>query len=264
MRARLGSESHFSACPPSCGDCSSLWRLSRSCCCAAPTPWSAAAPHRCHALSSCRPSRRPIAGSTVRSRYTHDPDTGARVAQYAMKPPIEPLDDPRLVTSGYSRIAHRASRADGSADTYYRVQSYGNGRGGLDAEWERFHDAWRGSTMAGGKYQVLPRLWLRWGRTAAMAAARPRLAAAPDTAAVLATAAASWLWRTWLPKQARSTATDPVTACLIAGRLDPDGGRRLIASSGPRAGSRVLQRRPAAARAPPRNATTTPIDRERH
>jgi hypothetical protein len=91
-----------------------------------------------------------------RSRYTHDPQTGARVAQYAMKPPIEPLDDPRMVTSGYSRTRTVLRGADGSADAYYRVQSYGNGRGGLDAEWERFHDAWRGSTIAGGAYQVYP------------------------------------------------------------------------------------------------------------
>jgi hypothetical protein len=91
-----------------------------------------------------------------RSRYTHDPATGARVAQYAMKPPIEPLDDPRVVTSGYSRSRTVLRGADGSADTYYRVTSYGNGRGGLDAEWERFHDAWRGSTIGGGSYQVFP------------------------------------------------------------------------------------------------------------
>jgi hypothetical protein len=90
----------------------------------------------------------------MRSRYTHDPDTGARVAQYAMKPPIEPLDDPRLVTSGYSRSRTVLRGPDGSVDTSYRVQSYGNGRGGLDAEWERFHDAWRGSTVAGGEYQA--------------------------------------------------------------------------------------------------------------
>ncbi|HMO86682.1 MAG TPA: hypothetical protein PKC18_17350, partial [Lacipirellulaceae bacterium] len=91
-----------------------------------------------------------------RSRYSHDPDTGARVAQYALKPPIEPLDDPRLGTSGYSRTRTVLRGVDGSVDTYYRVQSYGNGRGGMDAEWERFHDAWRGSTVAGGAYQVLP------------------------------------------------------------------------------------------------------------
>lgn len=91
-----------------------------------------------------------------RSRYTHDPESGARVAQYSMKPPIEPLDDPRMVTSGYSRTRTVLRGTDGSADTYYRVQSYGNGRGGLDAEWERFHDAWRGSTIGGGNYQVYP------------------------------------------------------------------------------------------------------------
>ena len=85
-------------------------------------------------------------------RYTHDPETGARVAQYAMKPQIEPLDDPRLVTSGYTRSRLVLQGPDGSANTTYRVQSFGNGRGGLDAEWERFHDAWRGSTVGGGAY----------------------------------------------------------------------------------------------------------------
>lgn len=89
----------------------------------------------------------------ARSRYSHDPDTGARVAQYAMKPPVEPLPDQRLVTSGYRRSRTVLRGADGSSDTTYQVQSYGNGRGGLDAEWERFHDAWRGSTIAGGSYQ---------------------------------------------------------------------------------------------------------------
>ena len=90
----------------------------------------------------------------ARSRYTHDPETGARVAQYAMKPPIEPLDDPRLVTSGYSRTRTVIRGPDGSVDTHYRVQNFGNGRGGMDAEWERFHDAWRGSTIAGGQFQA--------------------------------------------------------------------------------------------------------------
>ncbi|MEM9657340.1 MAG: hypothetical protein AAF961_03175 [Planctomycetota bacterium] len=88
------------------------------------------------------------------SRYTHDPETGARVAQYDRLPAIEPLDDPRLYTSGYSRSRTVLRGADGSADTYYRVRSYGNGRGGLDAEWERFHDAWRGSTIAGGAFNA--------------------------------------------------------------------------------------------------------------
>jgi hypothetical protein len=57
-----------------------------------------------------------------------------------------------LVTSGYSRNRTVLRGADGSASAYYKVTSYGNGRGGLDAEWERFHDAWRGSTTAGGSF----------------------------------------------------------------------------------------------------------------
>src|SRR5687767_10592644 len=51
------------------------------------------------------------------SRYTHDPETGSRVAQYSMKPPIEPLDDQRLVTSGYSRSRTVIRGSDGSVDT---------------------------------------------------------------------------------------------------------------------------------------------------
>lgn len=92
----------------------------------------------------------------ARSRYTHDPDTGGRVAQYARKPPVEALPDQRAVTSGYRRTRTVMRGADGSVDTNYQVQSYGNGRGGLDAEWERFHDAWRGSTIAGGNYYSFP------------------------------------------------------------------------------------------------------------
>lgn len=87
------------------------------------------------------------------SRYTHDPETGFRVAQYDPLPSIEPLADPRLVTSGYSRSRTVLRGPNGTVDTSYQVRSYGNGRGGLDAEWERFHDAWRGSTVGGGGYQ---------------------------------------------------------------------------------------------------------------
>ena len=86
----------------------------------------------------------------MRSRFSHDPASGVRVAQYSAKPPIEPLDDPRLVTSGYSRSRTVIRGADGTVDTYYRVTNYGNGRGGLDAEWVRFHDARRGFGYGGG------------------------------------------------------------------------------------------------------------------
>jgi hypothetical protein len=93
-----------------------------------------------------------------RSQYSHDPATGARVAQYDRIPPVEPLPDPRLVTSGYRRVRSNLRGIDGSIDSAYSVSSYGNGRGGLDAEWERFHDAWLQSYTAGGtfNYQQAP------------------------------------------------------------------------------------------------------------
>lgn len=90
----------------------------------------------------------------ARARYTHDPASNVRVAQYEQIAPVEPLPDQRAVSSGYARSRTVLRGADGSVDTYYRVQNYGNGRGGMDAEWERFHDAWRGSTIAGGNFAV--------------------------------------------------------------------------------------------------------------
>ena len=90
------------------------------------------------------------------SQFTHDPDTGARVAQYAQKVPVEPLPDQRAVTSGYVRKRTVLQGPNGSNATYYQVQNYGNARGGMDAEWERFHDAWRGSTIGGGQFGAVP------------------------------------------------------------------------------------------------------------
>jgi hypothetical protein len=91
-----------------------------------------------------------------RSTFTNDPETGARVAQYMRTPPVEPLDDPRLVTSRYRRSRTNLRGNDGSVDTYYEVQSWGNGRGGIDAEWERFHDAWKDSYLQGGYHNQGP------------------------------------------------------------------------------------------------------------
>jgi len=87
-----------------------------------------------------------------RGTYSHDPYSGARVAQYMRTPPVEPLDDERIVTSRYRRSRTNLRGIDGSVDTYYEVQHWGNGRGGLDAEWERFHDAWKESILSGGYY----------------------------------------------------------------------------------------------------------------
>ena len=88
----------------------------------------------------------------AQSTYSHDPTNGARVAQYERKPPVEPLEDERNITSRYRRTRTNLRGADGSYDTYYQVQAWGNGRGGLDAEWERFHDAWKESILSGGYY----------------------------------------------------------------------------------------------------------------
>jgi hypothetical protein len=91
-----------------------------------------------------------------RGTYTHDPETGARVAQYQRLPSIEPLNDERLVTSRYHRTRTNLRGTGGSQESYYEVQSWGNGRGGLDAEWERFHDAWKESYLQGGFYNQGP------------------------------------------------------------------------------------------------------------
>ncbi|MEX2306303.1 MAG: hypothetical protein WD738_01845 [Pirellulales bacterium] len=98
-----------------------------------------------------------------RGTYTHDPYSGARVAQYMRTPPVEPLDDERIVTSRYRRSRTNLRGADGSVDTYYEVQQWGNGRGGIDAEWERFHDAWKESFLSGGYYNQGPGNFAPWG-----------------------------------------------------------------------------------------------------
>jgi hypothetical protein len=97
------------------------------------------------------------------STFSHDPDSGARVAQYMRTPPVEPLEDERLVTSRYRRSRTQIRGTDGSVDTYYEVQAWGNGRGGIDAEWERFHDAWKESYLQGGYYNQTPAHGGPWG-----------------------------------------------------------------------------------------------------
>jgi hypothetical protein len=88
------------------------------------------------------------------STYTHDPMTGARVAQYARIEPVEPLPDQRAVTSGYRRTVTNIRGIDGSLDQSYQVQNWANGRGGLDAEWERVNDAWQQAYLTGSAYSA--------------------------------------------------------------------------------------------------------------
>jgi len=85
-----------------------------------------------------------------RGYFTHRPDTGQRVAQYVPLPLVEPLPDSRPFASGYQRVQVTQRGPGGTSETYNRVENWGNGTGGLDAEWERFHNAWRGSILSGG------------------------------------------------------------------------------------------------------------------
>ena len=62
---------------------------------------------------ACVAKPQPESWVFARSRYTHDPDTGGRVAQYARKAPVEALPDQRAVTSGYRRVRSVLRGADG-------------------------------------------------------------------------------------------------------------------------------------------------------
>jgi hypothetical protein len=84
-----------------------------------------------------------------RSTYTNDPITGARVGQYAQIDPVEPLDDQRLVTSSYRRMRSELRGRDGSMDTTYVVQGWGDGGGELNAQWQMFNDVWKEAILSG-------------------------------------------------------------------------------------------------------------------
>jgi hypothetical protein len=87
-----------------------------------------------------------------RSTFTNDPVTGARVGQYARKDAVEPLDDQRLVTSSYRRMRSENRGRDGSMDTTYVVQGWGDGGGELGAEWQMFNDVWKEAILSGSFY----------------------------------------------------------------------------------------------------------------
>jgi len=87
-----------------------------------------------------------------RSTFTNDPVTGARVGQYARKDAVEPLDDQRLVTSSYRRTRTVNNGRDGSMDTSYQVQAWGDGGGELGAQWQMFNDVWKEAILSGSFY----------------------------------------------------------------------------------------------------------------
>jgi hypothetical protein len=82
--------------------------------------------------------------------YSHSPTNGDRIAQYAPVPWVDALPDARPWMSGYHRSRVTQRGPGGTIDDYYRVENWSSGRGGLDAEWERFHQAWQGSFLSGG------------------------------------------------------------------------------------------------------------------
>lgn len=107
-------------------------------------------------MASAPAAAEPASWVFLPSTYTHDRMTGGRVAQYAAVAPVEGLPDPRLVTSGYRRTRTTLRGPNGSIDQSYAVTNFANGRGGLDAEWERVADEWRASFLSGGAYQGGP------------------------------------------------------------------------------------------------------------
>ena len=85
-------------------------------------------------------------------RYTHDPYSGARVAQYAPKPALPALPDSRPYASAYTRTRVNQRGVDGTVSTYYYVENWSNRPGSIDAQWERFNDVWQRSVLSSGFY----------------------------------------------------------------------------------------------------------------
>ncbi len=83
-------------------------------------------------------------------RYTHDPNSGARVAQYAPAPPLPAFPDSTIYASGYLRTRVNQRAADGSVTSYYYTENWSNQPHRIDAEWERYNDVWQRSVLSGG------------------------------------------------------------------------------------------------------------------
>jgi hypothetical protein len=90
------------------------------------------------------------------SRYSHSRETGNRVVQHSPEPAPAALPETAPITSGYRKTRINMRGAGGSIDTYYRVQNFSAPVGGIDAQWERFDDAWRGAILQGGSYSSYP------------------------------------------------------------------------------------------------------------
>ena len=61
------------------------------------------------------------------TRYTHDPESGQRVSQYARKQPAYVRDDPTYVQSGYRHNRSTLRGIGGSVDRRHTVETWGEG-----------------------------------------------------------------------------------------------------------------------------------------
>jgi hypothetical protein len=112
-------------------------------------------PTRAVEAPSCFPADY-VGWAFLPGRYSHDPQSGARVAQYAPKPAVAALPDSRPYASGYMRSRVNQLGPNGTVTTYYRTENWSNRPGPIDAEWERFNDVWQRSVLSGGYYYPAP------------------------------------------------------------------------------------------------------------
>src|SRR3989304_906766 len=77
------------------------------------------------------------------SYFSHDPETGKRIAQYVPEPTSYSREDPTYLESAYRHNQSILRGADGSADRLHMVQTWGKGGGG-----------WGGCVRAGAANSV--------------------------------------------------------------------------------------------------------------
>lgn len=97
-------------------------------------------------------------GIFAQSYFTHDPDTGTRVPQYAENAPSIAPPGINYQISGYRYLQSNIRGAGGGVDRQLFVEQWGNGRGLRDAQTERdfqaFQQPFRGRTPDGRAYSL--------------------------------------------------------------------------------------------------------------
>lgn len=97
-------------------------------------------------------------GIFAQSYFTHDPDTGTRVPQYAENAPSIAPAGINYQISGYRYLQSNIRGAGGGVDRQLFVEQWGNGQGLRDAQTERdfqaFQQPFRGRTPDGREYSL--------------------------------------------------------------------------------------------------------------